>query len=514
MPTKLVISLDSSTTAVKAIAWDRNGRAVAEGRATYPLLQPAPTWYEQNAEQWWSGACAAIRECVAQIDVRQVEALGITHQRESFVQVDAAGRAIRNAILWLDERTRAQVKTLEQRFGRAALHQRTGKMPSLTPALPKLLWLVEHEPDIVTRTAKFLDVHAFLNYHLTGVLCTSTASADPMGLLDMVKQAWADDLIEAIGLRPDQFVEVVPPGTVIGGVNQAAANATGLPAGLPVVAGGGDGQCAGLGANAVGNGRVYLNLGTAVVSGAFSTTYVADHAFRTLNAPLAGAYFFETLLRGGVFTVSWFVEKFANDLRQANLPLSPEAILEADAARVPPGALGLMAVPYWCNVTNPYWDPAATGITIGWTGSHSREHFYRAILEGVAFEQRLAGEGLAQAIRQPLQEYVVMGGGSRSNLWLQIVADVTGTPVVRSATTEATCLGAAIVAATAVGWYNDAYRAAAGMTNVTDRFTPNPTTQAIYEPLYQEVYKPLFPTVQTLVDRLTELTDGNNRQST
>jgi sugar (pentulose or hexulose) kinase len=151
MANKLVISIDSSTTAVKAIAWDVTGRAIAEGRAAYPLLQPEPTWYEQNAEQWWRGACTALRQCVEQIDVHEVEALGITHQRESFVPVDKAGQPIRNGILWLDERSRAQVKTLEARFGRDALHQLTGKPPAMTPSLFKLAWLIEHEPDVVAR---------------------------------------------------------------------------------------------------------------------------------------------------------------------------------------------------------------------------------------------------------------------------------------------------------------------------------------------------------------------------
>ncbi|MGC4042168.1 MAG: FGGY family carbohydrate kinase [Flavobacterium sp.] len=188
---------------------------------------------------------------VRQIDVQQVEALHITHQRESFVPVDAHIHPLRNGILWLDERSRLQVKTLEQRFGRAALHQLTGKPPAMTPALPKFLWLIEHEPDLIAQTAKFLDVHAFLVYHLTGILHTSTASADPLGVFDMVKQNWATDLIEALGLRADQFVECVPPGSIIGQIQASAALVTGLPVGLPVVAGGGDGQCAGLGANAM-----------------------------------------------------------------------------------------------------------------------------------------------------------------------------------------------------------------------------------------------------------------------
>lgn len=504
----LVIGIDSSTTACKAIAWDRRGRAVAEGRASYVLLQPEPTWHEQNAEDWWAGACKALRECISQIDARQVQALAITHQRESFAPVDAEGRPLRNAILWSDERSRAQVDALEARFGRDALHRLTGKPPSMTQSLPKVLWLLEHEPETVLRAHKIIDVQGFLVHRLTSHFRTSLASADPMGLVDLVNRRWAADLIQALGLNINQFADLMEPGAVLGQVTATAARATGLPEGLPVVAAAGDGHCAGLGANATVPGRAYLNLGTAVVSGVISADYPCDRAFRTLIAPVPGYYFAEHVLRGGVFTIGWFVERFASDLRNTWLPLSPEEMLEAAAAKLPPGAGGLMLVPYWNNVMNPYWDPAASGIVIGWTGAHGREHLYRAILEGIAYEQRLVGDAMMAAVGQRFTEYVTMGGGSRSKLWRQIVADVTGVPVLQSTSTEATCLGAGILAATAVGWYADVRAAADAMTATAERFTPHPETQARYDRLYREIYQPLFPTVQPLVDRLTALTQA------
>jgi xylulokinase len=329
-----------------------------------------------------------------------------------------------------------------------------------------------------------------------------------MALLDMETNAWAGDLIHVLGLEMSQLPDLVPPGEVIGRLSKAAGEAVGLPAGLPIVAGAGDGQCAGLGANATGGGRAYLNLGTAVVSGILSTDYLVDRAFRTLNAPIADAYYLETVLRGGVFTVGWFVEQFASDLVDTWLPLSAEEMLEAAAAKLGPGASGLMLVPYWSGVMSPYWDPAASGVTIGWNRAHGRVHLYRAILEGIAFEQRLTGDGVMAALGDGFTEYIVMGGGSRSALWCQILTDVTGVPILRSRTTEATCLGAGILAAVAAGWYADARCAAEAMTRVTDRFVPDPEAQAVYDHLYCEVYRPLFPAIQPLVDRLAELT-GN-----
>ncbi|MBE7556102.1 MAG: xylulose kinase [Anaerolineales bacterium] len=506
MNNSLVIGVDSSTTACKTIAWNKHGQAVAEGRASYPLLRPTPTWFEQDAEDWWRSLGVALKELLNQIDPARIEALCLTHQRESFVPVDSQGRPIRHAILWLDERTQAQLTFLAEKIGADQIHQISGKPLSMTPSLPKLVWLQQHEPEIITQAHKFLETHAFLVYRLTGQFRTSLACADPMGLVDMRKHRWSGELLDPLGFRLDQFPELVPPGEIIGQISAEAAAATGLPAGLPVVAGAGDGQCAGLGANAMGEGRAYLNMGTAVVSGPFSADYVVDRAFRTMYAPIAGTYFLETVIRSGLLTVSWFVEKMAGDLRDIGLPLSPEELLEAAAAKIPPGALGLMLVPYWTSVSTPYWDPAATGIAVGWNTFHSREHFYRAILEGIAFEQRLAGEGVMAATGQPFTEYITLGGGSRSKLWCQTMADVTGVPIVRSTTTEATCLGAGILAAVAAGWYPDAYQAAAAMTDTADQFQPNPEIQQFYERLYQEVYKPLFPTLQALLHRLTELT--------
>jgi xylulokinase len=389
-------------------------------------------------------------------------------------------------------------------FGRERLHQLTGKPPAMTPSLPKIVWLIQNEGEVIPRTYKFLDAHAFLIYHLTGHFKTSLACADPIGLIDMRAGTWAADLIQELGLRLNQFPDLCPR-AVIGHVTEGGSRKWAASR-LPIIAGAGDGQCAGLGANAIGEAGLISTRHCG--SGAFSAEYFADLAFRTLCAPIAGNYFLETVLRGGVFTVGWYVEKFASDLRGNPLGVIPEEMLEIAAAKVPPGCLGLMLVPYWNNVMNPYWDPAATGIMIGWTGAHGREHFYRAIMEGIAFEQKLAGDGVMAAMRQPFSEYVAMGGAV-SKLWCQIVADVTGVPVLRSTTAEATCLGAGMLAAAAAGWYPSALEAARGMSATGDRFTPRPEMQTFYEKLYREIYQKIFPTLQPLVDHLTELAHGS-----
>jgi xylulokinase len=325
----------------------------------------------------------------------------------------------------------------------------------------------------------------------------------------MRRGVWAADLLATLGVDADKLPEIVAPGTVIGALTASAAAEIGLPAGIPVVAGAGDGQSAGLGANVTAPNRAYMNLGTAVVTGAYSDTYVTSRAFRTLCSPVAGAFVPESLLISGTFTVSWFVEQFGPDVRGLHLPLSAEELLEAAAAKVPAGALGLMLVPYWQGVTSPYWDADTTGITVGWTPAHHREHFYRALLEGIAFEERLTLDSIVAATGQPIDDLILMGGGARSAVWCQIIADVTGRTVRRAGSPEATNLGAGILAAAAVGWYPSIREAAASMTSVGRTFVPDPANVDLYTRLF-EVYRDLYPTLKPQLKRLSAL--GANPQ--
>lgn len=502
MEPDLVLGIDCSTTASKAVAWNASGAVVAEGRVAIALLTPQTGWGEQDARDWWSATAGAVRQVTATIDPARIAAVCITHQRESFVPVDAEGTPLRNGILWLDERSRPQLATLDRQFGHAAIHDLTGRPPSLTQALPKLLWLQEHEPDVLRKAAHIVDVQAFLVHALSGEWITSLPSADPLGIVDQRGGGWAEALVTGIGLRLDQLVPIVPAGTRLGVVSSLAATETGLHAGTPIVAGAGDGQAASLGAGVTGPGRAFINLGTAIASGAVSDHYVTDLAFRTCAGAIPGTFVLESVLRGGTATVTWFMDHFAD----SSLTGDPFAHYEAAAAELPPGAEGLMLVPYWNTVMNPYWDPAATGLVMGWTTAHRRHHLYRAILEGIIFEQRLAFSGIAGATGASIAEYVILGGGSRSNLWLQIAADVLAMPVVRARTADATNLGAAVLAAWAIGWYPSLPVAAEAMTTVAEPIAPDEEAGSRYEALYSEVYVHLFPAIRLMMDRLTALT--------
>ena len=499
----LVIGIDSSTTATKAIAWDAQGLAVAEGRRDYPLENPALDAWEQDAENWWTATLGALADCSRALGARarEVRGIAVAHQRETCVLCDASGTPLGPALVWMDSRGREQVDLAVAQLGAERLHQLSGKPPCITPSLYKLMALFERDPSLREHQPSALDVHAFLVARLTGRRATSLASADPLGLIDMQARAWSVELCELAGLEPSRMPELVEPGSPIGELRAEVARLTGLEPGLPVIAGAGDGQAAGLGAGIVAPGRAYLNLGTAIVSGVLSREYATDLAFRTLYGALPGTYFLETDLKGGTFTLTWLAEKWTSSRAGVDATLSS---LERAAAALPTGSDGLMVVPYWNGVMNPYWDDAATGITLGWTGRHGPAHWYRAILEGIAFEQRLHSTGVEAATGIDIQELVVMGGGSNSALWCQILADVLGRRIVRARTAEATSLGAGLLAAVATGIHPDSAAAVAAMTQTAEPFEPGEQAAA-YDRLFGEVYIDVFPGLQRALGRLQKL---------
>ncbi|MFD5276999.1 FGGY-family carbohydrate kinase [Pseudarthrobacter sp. NPDC058362] len=497
-----VIGVDCSTTAAKAVVWNARGEALSQARCAFGLSQPRPGWGEQNAEDWWTASAEAIRRAAQTVDTSRIGALSITHQRESFVCLDDDGIPLRPAMLWLDTRATAEVAA----FGTDEVHRLTGKPANPTPAWYKLHWLAANEPDTMARIGKVVDVHGFLVQRLTGAWLTSWASADPLGLVDMSTFDYDDGLVAAVGLHRGQLSGLRPPGSVLGNLTDDAAARLGLPSGVAVVAGAGDGQCAQLGAGATTGGRAYLNLGSGIVSGTFSDHYSHAREYRTLSAAVPGAYTLETFIGGGTINLGWFVEKFSGlDAQGLGLGLSPEQILETAAAALPPGSEGLLALPYWTGALTPYWDHNARGALVGLAGIHGKAHVYRALLEGLAFEQRLLTTGAEKALAEPVAEVVALGGGSRSPVWCQIIADVMQRSVSVVRDPESTCLGAGMLAAAAVGIHDSVDTAAKAMSGTGLSYEPRPAAAAAYERLY-DVYRDIYPANRAVFAKLAEAT--------
>ncbi len=494
MKPDLVIGIDQSTTATKAMAFDGRGHIVAEGRATVPLSNPQMGWFEQEVADWTGSVEKALLQLTRKISKSRIAAVSISNQRESFAQFDSQNSPLRPGTLWLDERAHVEVQEIAAEVGLQKLHEISGIPNDITPCRTRCRWLSKHEKSLWKKTAKTAEVHGVITHFLTGEWKTSTSSASPMGVLDAKTYDWSDDLMVAARLRRDMLPQLVPSGEVMGTVTLEAAKRTGLPAGTAVVAGGGDGQCAGAGANNFLNGRAYLNLGTAAVSGSYGESYAHDPAFRSLVAVGEKGYSFETAIRTGTYLVTWLVERMFHQNPAKNPGIFAE--LEAEASAVPIGSRGLVLLPYFSGIMTPYWDTDGRGVLAGLSGSHTRGDIYRALMEGIALEQAMMTNRVA-AVTSPIDHFAIVGGGSKSDLWCQIVADASGRDVKRLETPEASALGAAMAAAKGSGWYASLPQAAAAMSGKpTKTFRPRTKQAKAYAELLA-IYQDLWPKMNT-----------------
>lgn len=480
MTADLVIGLDCSTQSTKAIAWTRDGEALAEGRADIAMASPHKGWAEQDVEDWWRAATAALNNVTSAVDPARIGGIAISNQRETIALVDEGLRAVRPAIVWLDERAHEDVAILSESFGAERLHRITGKPVDITPTVYRISWLARNEPDALERTAKLLDAHSFLVGRLAGEPVASWTSADPFGVFDIEAKAWAEPILSHLGLTADRFARLSPPGARIGAITEEAAAATGLSAGTSVFAGGGDGQCAGLGVNAVRPGAVYLNLGTAIITGAWSETARIGHYWRTMTSPTGIGFFLEGCQRAGAYFVNWFVDTFAGGR-------SDPAIfsrLEAEAAHIPIGSDGVIISPYLTGCMDPHWDPSARAAFFGLGPHHGLGHLYRASLEALTLESARCLKAM-RANGVACERILAVGGGARSELWSTMIADATGLPLIRSRSLEASALGAGMSAAVGAGLFPDFQSAAAAMSGEGESVQPNADARVAWDRLDQ-----------------------------
>lgn len=465
----LVVGLDSSTQSVKAIAWSANGQPMGEGRAPLEISQPQPRHAEQDAESWWTGTCAALRELTSAIDPARIKALAISNQRETMVLTDAAGTPLAPATLWLDRRAYQMPAALAESFGGERLHRLTGKPIDVIPCLYRLAYFRRTRPELIDAAVRILDVHGFLTWRLTGVPSASWTSADAFGLFELEGKRWASELLDHIGVPMDKLPAAHRPGSAVGTVQARAAAATGLPAGTPVFAAGGDGHCAGLGVDAIRPGTAYLNLGTAVVGGVWSPTPDVSRYWRTLTGPTGEGYLLESCQRAGAFFVNWLIDTFAG----GRVDPGVFGRMEHAAAALPVGSDGVTVCSYLVGCMDPHWDEDARAAFMGLGPEHGPAHVYRAGLEAITLEFARA-LGQARETGLPVERIVAIGGGASSPAWVKMVADSTGIPVARGLSNEASALGAGISAAVGLGWYDGFADAAAAMTRTAEQTDPDP----------------------------------------
>ena len=499
-----LLGIDISTTGNKALlisarpddAGDVIGVAVSEN----PISTPMPLWSEQDPVDWWTGIQAAIRQVLSESGVTgdQVIGVGLTGQMHGLVLLDEEGQVLRPSILWNDQRTGDQCAWITQTVGLQNLLAWTGS-PALTGfTAPKILWVREHEPEVYARVAHVLLPKDYVRLKLTGVYATDMAGASGMTLLDLKQRDWSAEMLAALDI-PAAWLPATHEGPAITGtISAQAAAATGLHPGTPVVGGGGDQAAGAVGVGAVRPGVVGLVLGTSGVVFAPTAAPLVEPEGR-LQAhchAVPGRWHFMGVMLSAAGSLRWYRDTVA--------PGTGYDDLLAPAASVPPGSEGLVFLPYLTGERAPYPDPNARGAFIGLTVRHGMPHMTRAVLEGVAFGLRDSMELIANAGLGQIEQVRVSGGGARSALWRQILADILDTELVTVNTTEGAAYGAALLAGVGVEVWPDVDAACDATVQIVDRVTPQRAAVARYEHVYA-IYRRLYGTLKGTFDQLSNL---------
>ena len=493
---KHVLGIDVATTATKAVLVDERGAVIASASAEYPFEVPRPLWAEQQPALWWKAAQTAVPAALSAggVSGADVAAVGLTGQMHGLVLLDAAGEVLRPAILWNDQRTGEECELIRQALGAERLVAITGNDALTGFTAPKLVWVRRHEPDVWARAARVLLPKDYLRLCLTGEYAMDKADGSGTILFDLAARDWSQEVLDALEI-PRAWLPPTHEGPqVTGRLTPAAAEATGLAPGTPVVAGGGDQSANAVGVGAVEEGVVALSLGTSGVLFAATDRPIIEpdgrvHAF---CHAVPERWHLMSVMLSAAGSLRWY--------RDALAPGVAFDELVAEAVDVAPGGDGLWFLPYLTGERSPHPDPHARGAFVGLTIGHQRRHLTRAVLEGVAFGLRDGLDLMTDAGIPPPSAIRGSGGGLASPLWRQILADVLGTSIVGVGTTEGAAYGAALLAMPAGGLAASVPDAVERSVSVTPLADPGPDAKAYAE--RHAVYRELYPALAPLYPRM------------
>lgn len=503
-PTKYLIGIDLGTSGTKTVLFTEAGAVVASALAEYPLYQPQNGWAEQDPAHWWDACVTTVKTVLSGVDAKQVAGIGLSGQMHGLVLLDGNGKVLRNSILWCDGRTAAECAEITETIGTKRLVEITAN-PALTGfTAGKILWVRKNEPELYAKVRHILLPKDYLRYKLTGVIASEVSDASGMNLLDIRTRQWSDEILSKLNIDREFLPSMHESFEITGGVSAEAAALTGLQEGTPVVGGAGDNAAAAVGTGIVENGKAFVTIGTSGVIFAHSDSVAIDHFGRvhTFCAAVPGAWTVMscTLSAGG--SLQWFRNNFCAAEMQAASDMGKDSyeLLNIEAERVPIGSNRLLFLPYLMGERSPILNPNARGVFFGLSGMHRRPDMLRAVMEGVVFSQRSCLDILRE-MNVPFKEMIATGGGSRSVLWRQMLADVLNCPVVTIDNAEGPALGVAILAGVGVGLYANIPEACATLIKKREPQQPSRESSVQYEPyykLYTELYGQLTEPFKTL----------------
>ncbi|WP_437228202.1 xylulokinase [Planctomicrobium sp. SH661] len=494
------LGIDIGTSGTKTLAIQEDGRILASATFEYPLSSPRPGWSEQNPEDWWNAAADSVQAVLAKgkIAPADVKGIGLSGQMHGSVFLNRQHQVIRPALLWNDQRTAAECEEIEQRAGgRAALIEMVAN-PALTGfTAPKILWLRNHEPQHYEQLAQVLLPKDYVRFRLTGEFATEVSDASGTLLLDVRNRNWSRQLLGRLEIDPALLPKVYESEEVSGKLHAEAARRLGLPAGVPVVGGGGDQAAGAVGNGIVSRGVISATMGTSGVVFAHSDEVQIDSQGRihTFCHAVRGKWH----VMGCVLSAGGSLQWYRNQLGQPEqatacaMGVDPYVLLTAEAGQAPAASEGLFFLPYLTGERSPHADPDARGAWIGLSLRHGRPHLVRSVMEGATYAMRDCLEVIRE-MNIPIDQIRLSGGGGRSQFWRQLQADIYGQQVVTINAEEGPAYGVALLAAAGTGAYRDVVEACHATIRVETRTEADALHKAKYEqayPLYQQLYRSL-----------------------
>ncbi len=512
MTDPLLLSIDCGTQSLRAMLFSPEGRLLARAQESYaPYVSPRAGWAEQDPDIYWQGlvkACRRLRQDHPSLFAR-IAGVGITTQRASMINVDIDGTPLRPAILWLDQRQIPLGTGLPAWFKLGIKPTFLSRKLLTIHSQGKCSWIRINQPGIWEKTHKYLQVSGFLNYCLTGEFSDSVAAQIGHLPFDYKKQQWASALHICrvlFPVEPEKLPRLVTPGTVLGKVTSKASSLTGIEAGCPVISCGSDKGCETLGAGVTQPDMVSLSFGTTATVQTTTRRYFEPiDRMPPYPSPVPGSYNPEVEIFRGFWMITWFKNQFAwKEKEEAKARgVSVEKLLNRCLEKTGPGAMGLLVQPYW----GPGLDlPHAKGAMIGFGDVHTRDHIYRAMIEGLGFALYEGMEKIRAKSGVQVSSAAVSGGASQSEAICRIAADIFNLPMIKGRTHETSGLGAAILTASGAGLYPSIPAAAKEMVKVDRVFEPTPDHVDIYKELYSRVYRHIYRSLKPLYVQIQQIT--------
>jgi xylulokinase len=496
-----VIAHDLGTTGNKATLYDREGKLVDSAFFGYETEYAQTNWAEQDPEDWWQAVCRSTQILLQKTKVNATDVACVTFsgQMMGCVPLDKEARPLRKAIIWADQRSVEQERWLGERVAPDEIYQITGHRLSASYSINKILWVRDHQPDVYKSTYKFVHAKDAIVARLTGAFVTDPSDASGMNLYHLERGQWSERILEAAELDPQKLPEIHPSTAVVGEVRSAVAAEVGLAAGTPVVVGGGDGACAAAGAGVVREGAAYNYIGSSswIALATEAPIYDPEQKTFTFGHVVPDMFMPTGTMQAAGASYQWTRDQLGGvQIRAAeSLGISTYELMNLEAETSPPGAKGLIFLPYLMGERSPRWNPNARGAFVGLTIRHKRADMMRAVLEGVTLNLRIILDAFT-AQGASIEAMRIIGGGARGRFWNQLMADVYGMPVQRLAILEeATSMGAALTGGVGVGLYPD-FSMGETMNQIAKVVQPEAADQAVYEaiyPIFEATYRALAP---------------------